>query len=105
RHSATPPHPQSPAFPYTTLFRSLMARADSAITGHNVEDVLARYAQHRAQMNNTFDPSRILPSGEDIYAPVLKRTGEYVPESEPRSEEHTSELQSRSEIVCRLWLE
>src|SRR5688572_32690843 len=33
------------------------------------------------------------------------RVGDYTPSSNPRSEEHTSELQSQSNLVCRLLLE
>src|SRR3712207_8621262 len=70
--------PRSTLFPYTTLFRSLPATVtgSGAIFGTNGNDVIIG--------------SR---SGDTIYG----RGG--------RSEEHTSELQSRQYLVCRLLLE
>src|SRR3712207_2121726 len=47
-----------------------------------------------------YDPALISPGGG-----VWPRTAKAVPVSEPRSEEHTSELQSRQYLVCRLLLE
>src|SRR5688572_31230378 len=70
--------PRSTLFPYTTLFRSLSARGRDGA---------------RAQ------PDRP-PAGD----PVLgHRRGARLPLG--RSEEHTSELQSQSNLVCRLLLE
>src|SRR5688572_30974281 len=71
--------PRSTLFPYTTLFRS-HARAASA---HVADVAVARDAG--------FDVDQRLAVGE-----VLRRI---------RSEEHTSELQSQSNLVCRLLLE
>src|SRR5437870_11310428 len=67
--------PRSTLFPYTTLFRSLERALDAARRGA-LED---------------------LP--DHLVAPLLADVG---PE---RSEEHTSELQSRGHLVCRLLLE
>src|SRR3712207_8814835 len=81
--------PRSTLFPYTTLFRSTFGRA----TG---------YGTARDQM---------APRDRDRGAPVLARRGRAGrrgagPEGGgPRSEEHTSELQSRQYLVCRLLLE
>src|SRR5260370_7248859 len=69
--------PRSTLFPYTTLFRS----PDSAF--HGIEG-----AKHL--------PSTIVPR---IYDPAL------ADENLERSEEHTSELQSHLNLVCRLLLE
>src|SRR5260221_5110987 len=71
--------PRSTLFPYTTLFRSLISKADS----DRADRWFARYGAPVAFF------SRLLP---------VVRT--YI-----RSEEHTSELQSHSDIVCRLLLE
>src|SRR3712207_6994103 len=68
--------PRSTLFPYTTLFRSL-ARL---------------FGTHRQQ-----DFKNAEPEHPDCVAAVW-------PEN-PRSEEHTSELQSRQYLVCRLLLE
>src|SRR2546422_4592288 len=74
--------PRSTLFPYTTLFRSLAA-ADRA------RDLDARHTRHaRKRRGQLVDHG---PHGGE------RRT--------LRSEEHTSELQSRLHLVCRLLLE
>src|SRR5687768_17877092 len=75
--------PRSTLFPYTTLFRSHFRRAPD-------RDVLPPPARSRAGSGPTPSP------GPD---------GPVVPSGLLRSEEHTSELQSRLHLVCRLLLE
>src|SRR3712207_7821163 len=82
--------PRSTLFPYTTLFRSQqIARDAKAITALEV---------------------RVLSEGR-VLASTLGERGRAEPESGDvaiagdRSEEHTSELQSRQYLVCRLLLE
>src|SRR5690625_5824175 len=77
-----PPH--SSPFPYTTLFRSSEITIRAALRGVS-QDRLARPRESQAR---GVDPERLNP-------PHLL---------EPRSEEHTSELQSRGQLVCRLLL-
>src|SRR5690349_22149587 len=83
--------PRSTLFPYTTLFRSpakwstLPYATKLALVGHMPTQGLF---------------------GERVL--VLKRQGAWVKiaiPDQPRSEEHTSELQSRRDLVCRLLLE
>src|SRR2546422_4964811 len=74
--------PRSTLFPYTTLFRS------PALEG-GAQRSLAVQLQELVQPVDVADP--------DLRAPV-RELGE-------RSEEHTSELQSRLHLVCRLLLE
>src|SRR3712207_7000000 len=83
--------PRSTLFPYTTLFRS-----DEAIALPS--DFSARIAR------NT---QLILQHETDVTATVDPLGGSYFIESltHERSEEHTSELQSRQYLVCRLLLE
>src|SRR5690606_41973274 len=92
------PPPRSTLFPYTTLFRSEL-------------ELTAGYIQHRTKANWKF----MLENETDGYHPgfvhgsVFQVTDSgignlYGPES-TRSEEHTSELQSRENLVCRLLLE
>src|SRR2546428_8537343 len=69
--------PRSTLFPYTTLFRS---------RAYNLE--------HHDAMVRPYD---------GVVAAV--RDLEPAQRAAPRSEEHTSELQSRSDLVCRLLLE
>src|SRR5207249_9187384 len=99
-----PPPPCSPLFPYTTLFRSRYA----LISG----DVLTRrdIARLRAIAPsvicvNVYGATEspqiavyyVVPTPADSAADGLQKEG--------RSEEHTSELQSRFDLVCRLLLE
>src|SRR2546427_6884093 len=80
--------PRSTLFPYTTLFRSGRSR-DWGCGSHG----------HRPR--HTVCPRRVR------YGPDLLNPGGDTPHRrEPvRSEEHTSELQSQSNLVCRLLLE
>src|SRR5437773_10734734 len=74
--------PNSTLFPYTTLFRSSIATARAP-------------AIFTSGMNGHSARSAPAASGTPITAPIV----------EPRSEEHTSELQSHHDLVCRLLLE
>src|SRR5690349_22536142 len=77
--------PCSTLFPYTTLFRSGLARAPAEFRHRR-----GRRAGIRRLAGRCAGPSRRLRPG---------------PLGLARSEEHTSELQSRRELVCRLLLE
>src|SRR5256885_11178637 len=78
--------PRSTLFPYTTLFRSIEADAEPDIV-------------ERLRTNFEIDPWQIFP----VHGPVnLSRLFNIY---EQRSEEHTSELQSPCNLVCRLLLE
>src|SRR5438874_9501523 len=70
--------PRSTLFPYTTLFRSVLRVEPRAVRHQQVQEV-----QRRRGMR-----------------PLRFERGD-----EARSEEHTSELQSRRDLVCRLLLE
>src|SRR5438067_8369321 len=71
--------PRSTLFPYTTLFRSIWTRCagDSELRPLRLSPWRAVEAQHQVSTRKLVD----------------------------RSEEHTSELQSRFDLVCRLLLE
>src|SRR5258707_11870878 len=80
--------PRSTLFPYTTLFRSLVRRpAEELVLDPHLENLAARA-----------DLVAELDAG--CAGRWLERDGE-----DDRSEEHTSELQSRQYLVCRLLLE
>src|SRR2546428_3614302 len=77
--------PRSTLFPYTTLFRSM--RTFVKLVGVDLG----------------FDPKNVLVAG--VAFPPQRSTSADEHVLRIRSEEHTSELQSRSDIVCRLLLE
>src|SRR2546430_7576946 len=80
--------PRSTLFPYTTLFRSICGRA--VFGDHH------RYTEQ--------DVLRIKKAGAKDGAKAFITT-EKDAQNLSRSEEHTSELQSQSNLVCRLLLE
>src|SRR3712207_2889773 len=76
--------PRSTLFPYTTLFRSAVALANE-------------YAPEHLCL--------LVREPWEWVAQVRNAGGVFLGEASPRSEEHTSELQSRQYLVCRLLLE
>src|SRR3712207_8515748 len=84
--------PRSTLFPYTTLFRSLTSHCPTQHPGHTS---LAATANRRQRPRIPDDGGHTCPKK----AAVVHRT------VQTRSEEHTSELQSRQYLVCRLLLE
>src|SRR3712207_7961077 len=86
--------PRSTLLPYTTLFRSQQARGE------------------RVERPRVSDPHAAAEPAADLGDDVVgARPGRLVDQQEARgvragrSEEHTSELQSRQYLVCRLLLE
>src|SRR5690349_23721497 len=98
-------HPRSTIFPYTTLFRSpgVSARV-RGLAAH-------REAQGHALLGAVRDCEQSLDTAAALLAEHLRdeAPGDHQPTGPPgsttRSEEHTSELQSRRDLVCRLLLE
>src|SRR3712207_7303811 len=92
--------PRSPLFPYTTLFRS-----DPGSRRNGWE---ARSRPGRCRRGRAAPPSAGPARAGDL-APADVASAETGGEADPadrlRSEEHTSELQSRQYLVCRLLLE
>src|SRR3712207_8879945 len=89
--------PGSTPFPYTTLFRSRMAEVRPLRALHYADE----------------DPQRVVAPPYDVIDPEQReRLKAQSPHNvveidlpQGRSEEHTSELQSRQYLVCRLLLE
>src|SRR5690349_23500494 len=75
-------HPRSPLFPYTTLFRS----DTSSASDEHIDLNLIHAMMERVRSGEYKNIQSVL---------IVKN----------RSEEHTSELQSRRDLVCRLLLE
>src|SRR3712207_7690308 len=78
--------PRSTLFPYTTLFRS-------ALSARQQVEGCAEAVQCRAALP--------IPHQPDVRCPTARSCHRHI----VRSEEHTSELQSRQYLVCRLLLE
>src|SRR5260221_3623806 len=72
--------PRSTLFPYTTLFRSTIN--NGTVTGNGTKDYVARWTSSSALSTGLLIDNNAVA----------------------RSEEHTSELQSHSDLVCRLLL-
>src|SRR5688572_32674322 len=84
-----PRPPRSTLFPYTTLFRSELVGCDRSKATPNL-----RPNSRTSTSESRYADMRLL----DVTISPSARTS-------PRSEEHTSELQSQSNLVCRLLLE
>src|SRR3712207_7450871 len=80
--------PRSTLFPYTTLFRSISL---TVTTDSNHHPALAATKPLTQRQNTILVPY-------EVFVETLNVLGK-------RSEEHTSELQSRQYLVCRLLLE
>src|SRR2546427_7734172 len=85
--------PRSTLFPYTTLFRSVLELGRILIT---------TYPDRRRPILVVG-----LRTAGSYFAPLLRAflEAEGYEQADARSEEHTSELQSQSNLVCRLLLE
>src|SRR5688572_31236190 len=83
------PPPRSTLFPYTTLFRSGVQMLDP-------RNPAVKYNRGPAAISSLLDVRNTTPRFFDVKP---------VPHGKVRSEEHTSELQSQSNLVCRLLLE
>src|SRR5258707_3676532 len=81
--------PRSTLFPYTTLFRSASNTTTPPRKGRDTREWAGKGTE--APLNTT-----VLPSFKGASVPLPAHS---------RSEEHTSELQSRQYLVCRLLLE
>src|SRR3989449_6165881 len=97
--------PRSTLFPYTTLFRSYTPGMSEEIFPAKLDTTLTRQLQelaltaHRALKLGGYSriDFRLSPDGDIFCLEANTLPG--------RSEEHTSELQSRLHLVCRLLLE
>src|SRR5690349_22952275 len=90
----TPRPPRSTLFPYTTLFRSI--RFTESLPKTRSGKIMRRLLREIATNGEVKGDTTTL---ED-FSVLAKLSSE-----EERSEEHTSELQSRRDLVCRLLLE
>src|SRR3712207_7111473 len=91
--------PRSTLFPYTTLFRSDDGALAVLGLRHEVERHEVEVGPGRRDDEEVARPEEAV----DAHVPADQPLGLLDPQ--PRSEEHTSELQSRQYLVCRLLLE
>src|SRR3712207_7001244 len=81
--------PRSTLFPYTTLFRSAAA-----------------VHRHHAVLDGAGEDHDLVDAAQQLRVAAVERAARPFPvRGRGRSEEHTSELQSRQYLVCRLLLE
>src|SRR5437773_6063845 len=92
-----PQPPRSTLFPYTTLFRSVRSANEFSVgrTRNSPSGAQPRFEKYSAPASRSM--SRRMAQKTD--SPAV------YPRVEERSEEHTSELQSHHDLVCRLLLE
>src|SRR5438093_9533932 len=89
--------PRSTLFPYTTLFRSLHALVEGGVEDRHLRHVAQQVAHRPVALHVGWVVQRgeveaVLDAAQDLVV-------------DERSEEHTSELQSLTNLVCRLLLE
>src|SRR5205807_8508287 len=93
------PRPISPLFPYTTLFRSWIERGF-------VPDGVGVAQRHTDLREGVRDSQALAKAKHPVEHRGERLTGQVQrPPDDGRSEEHTSELQSPCNLVCRLLLE
>src|SRR5439155_19962916 len=92
--------PRSTLFPYTTLFRSLAQAAQAAAALKSLGEKDSAVATKLISTSEMKNAGRATPEATAqtvLWAAAAAQS--------TRSEEHTSELQSRGHLVCRLLLE
>src|SRR3712207_7344069 len=94
--------PRSTLFPYTTLFRSEGDPDPLALAAGQLVDAAVGEVGRAGGVEGGGDGGLVL--GGELAQPALVRVTAAADEV-GRSEEHTSELQSRQYLVCRLLLE
>src|SRR5690606_39712613 len=101
--SARPPLTPT-LFPYTTLFRSDVSNV-SHVFNFDVPIVIEDYVHRIGRTGRAFNEGDAItfcnPAEEYYIQKIEKLIRQSIPVRE-RSEEHTSELQSRENLVCRL---
>src|SRR5947207_9884683 len=93
--------PRSTLFPYTTLFRSIEEPGSGRNPGALRQDVTGVHGCFRTSVSAGSRQEGVPGTG----VRGARRNGCSETSMNTRSEEHTSELQSHSDLVCRLLLE
>src|SRR3712207_8333065 len=95
--------PRSTLFPYTTLFRSVAREFERDAHDVGLEHPERLLEKFLAGLVTLEDDDRARPHRRDCMDGLAAAVRGYI--GPVRSEEHTSELQSRQYLVCRLLLE
>src|SRR5207249_10068849 len=99
------PPPASPVGPYTTLFRSARAVAERSLAAEGLDRLDARIADVNVDVAGDSVTVTVRGRARYLFAKALPggAAGMDVTSSSTahRSEEHTSELQPRFDLVCR----
>src|SRR5437016_6378083 len=88
--------PRSTLFPYTTLFRSM------SISEHDLVVLNRDFPEHGLRLGDVGTAVHVYADGKAFEVEFVTGSGQTLA---VRSEEHTSELQSLTNLVCRLLLE
>src|SRR3712207_8514809 len=97
--------PRSTLFPYTTLFRSKIVSVSGCTLSKREERPTRAVDAHQALHSKVWQTRKVGPNR--VKRTATAATSEQALRHRPpnfRSEEHTSELQSRQYLVCRLLL-
>src|SRR3712207_8806752 len=96
--------PRSTLFPYTTLFRSSAIASACAARNRAVDTIPAApgWTEARLIIHASRGTTHVICAGSAPFARSQRTASHDVLPPPRRSEEHTSELQSRQYLVCRL---
>src|SRR5699024_11938281 len=98
----TLPHHRSLFFPYTTLFRSPLINIEQKRTDKTLDEAFRQFKRYYRDGEYTHN---FLVFSQMMVITSEVATRYFATPKTIRSEEHTSELQSRFDLVCRLLLE
>src|SRR5690606_40905629 len=97
--------PTSTLCPYATLFRSILPMRQSGVEVRPLRQMLGGAEFNEVFLDGAYVPDELLVGPLRGGWKVAMSTLGYERAAIARSEEHTSELQSRENLVCRLLLE
>src|SRR2546430_7659732 len=97
--------PRSTLFPYTTLFRSRHVEYDIWVVARKLSQLRCEHRRRGDRRHNeTHESRRPIPQPRNQVQSSPNVAERRAQTRDERSEEHTSELQSQSNLVCRLLL-